>query len=314
MLVVVTRATALILSLCLASCGGASASAPSEPVAQVAETSPDEAHWQSWRDARRESLAGEDGWLTLVALVWLAPGELTIGSDPASDVVLPADRAPAHVGRLIVGTDVRFVAAEGAEVTIDGAPVTDTLLYSDLSGEPTHLALGSLRVHVIERAGRLGLRVKDQASPARESFAGLPVYAYDPRYRVRATVTIPDPPIVLGIVNVLGMQVDEPCVGIVRFEVDGAPLALAATAAGTRPEEGLFLMLRDSTAGEGETYPAGRYLEVEAPDASGQTWVDLNYLYTPPCGYTAFATCPLPPAENELAIPIRAGERYERSH
>ena len=239
---------------------------------------------------------------------------MTIGSDATCEVRLPADRAPAHVGRLVVGREVRFIAAEGVDITADGAPATDVTLHADLSGEPTRLALGTLRMHVIERAGRIGLRVKDQASPARESFGDIPAYDYDPRYRVRAHVIVPEPPRTLAIVNVLGMQVDEPCAGIVTFELEGVSLALAATASGTTPEEGLFLMLRDSTAGDGETYPAGRYLELPPPDANGDTWVDLNFLYTPPCGYTEFATCPLPPAENEIAIAIRAGERYERHH
>jgi uncharacterized protein (DUF1684 family) len=302
-------------SLCLAACGASSAAAPpsteTTPTTSV-ETGP--AEWTAWRAARRESIAGEDGWLTLIALVWLEPGEITIGSDPASGIVLPADHAPASVGRLVIGEDVRFVATPGVEVTSDGAPATDLVMYADLSGEPTRLAVGTLRMNVIERAGRRGLRIKDQASPAREGFTGLPVYDYDPRYRVHAHVTAPDPPRMVGIVNVLGMQVDEPCAGIVSFELDGVPLSLAAVPAGTTADEGLSLMIRDATAGEGETYPAGRYLEVEPPDANGDAWVDLNYLYTPPCGYTEHATCPLPPAENEISIAIRAGERYDRPH
>jgi uncharacterized protein (DUF1684 family) len=305
------RTFALFACLSIAACGASSASSPASTTPTTAPTDA-EAAWTAWRATRRESLAGEDGWLSLIALVWLDPGEVTIGSDPSSDVVLPPDRAPAHVGHFVVTTDVRFVAEDGVDVTSEGAAASDLTMYDDLAGEPTYLALGSLRMHVIERAGRLGLRVKDQASAAREHFAGLPVYDYDARYRVRARVITPDPPRMLGIVNVLGMQVDEPCVGVVELELDGVPLRLAATAAGDTPEEGLFLMLRDTTAAEGETYPAGRYLEVAAPDANGETWVDLNYLYTPPCGYTEFATCPLPPAENELTIPIRAGERYDR--
>lgn len=307
-----TQRSGSLVLLCsvLAACGAQSTAVRTAPAPEVDEV---QSRWAAWREARREALAGEDGWLTLIALAWLEPGETTIGSDPTSGIVLPADRAPSSVGRFIVGDVVRFVATEGVEVTSEGAPVTDIAVYADLAGEPTRLALGSLRMHLIERAGRLAVRVKDQASPAREGFAGLPVYDYDAHYRVRARVAAPEPPRMLGIVNVLGMQVDEPCAGIVSFELDGVTLSLAATA-GTTPDEGLFLMLRDATAGEGETYPAGRYLEVAPPDANGETWVDLNYLYTPPCGYTELATCPLPPAENEIAIPIRAGERYVRTH
>ncbi len=308
------RWLALTSCLCLVACGASSTSSPraeTTPSAPTEATVPSE--WTAWRETRREALAGEDGWLTLIALAWLEPGETTIGSDPGSGIVLPADRAPAHVGRFVVGDDVRFVAEAGVDITSEGAPATDVVLYADLSGEPTRLALGTLRMHVIERAGRLGLRVKDQASPAREGFTGIQVYDYDPRYRARARVAAPDPPRSLSVVNVLGMQADEPLVGIVSFEIDGTAVSLAAIAAGSTADEGLFVMLRDATAGAGETYPAGRYLDVAEPDANGETWVDLNYLYTPPCSYTELATCPLPPEENVLAIPIRAGERYARA-
>jgi uncharacterized protein len=305
----------LLLSMSsLAACGGASPPPPAlaTPAAQTGDVP---AAWNAWRETRRESIAGEDGWLTLIALAWLEPGEVTIGSDPASGIVLPEGSAPASIGRFIVGDDeVRFVAADGVTVTSEGVAVTDTVVYADLAGEPTRLAIGDLRMHVIERAGRLGLRVKDPSSPAREHFPGLPVYEYDPSRRVRARVTTSEPPRMLSIVNVLGMQVDEPCAGTVTFELDGVSLALAATAGGTTPADGLFLMLRDTTAAAGETYPAGRYLEIPPPDETGEVWVDLNYLYTPPCAYTSFATCPLPPAENELEIAIRAGERFESAH
>jgi uncharacterized protein (DUF1684 family) len=163
---------------------------------------------------------------------------------------------------------------------------------------------------LIARGGRFALRVRDVESPARASFGELPVYDYDPSLRVRARVREPEPGRMLSLVNVLGMQVDEPCIGVLELTLEGVAIALVASAGGETADDHFFVMLRDETASAGETYGAGRYLDVPAADASGQTWVDFNRLYTPPCGYTSFATCPLPPEENVLAIAIRGGERW----
>ena len=265
--------------LVLVGCGAAAIREPSEPSAA----------WDDWRAARREELVGPEGWLSLVGLFWLEPGESTIGSDPASTFVLP--RGPAYLGRVVVGDEVRFVGQDHDENLVLDAP----------------LALGDLRVMLIERGGRRALRVRDVESPARQSFGEIPVYDYDASMRVRAHVRAPEPGRMLSLVNVLGMQVDEPCVAILDLTLGASAITLVASDDG---EGGYFVMLRDATAGEGETYGAGRYLDVPAADANGETWVDFNRLYTPPCGYTSLATCPLPPEENVLSIPIRAGERY----
>jgi uncharacterized protein (DUF1684 family) len=286
------RATGLFLAFLISSCGAA----PPAPATSARSA------WEAWRAARHEELAGPEGWLSLVGLYWLAPGESVIGSDPASAIVLPS--GPARVGRVIVDDDVRFVA--DAAVTRDDAPITDVTM----SETDAPLVVGSLRILLIVRGDRRALRVRDVESPARRTLGEIPVYDYDPSLRVRARVRSPEPGRVLSLVNVLGMQVDEPCAALLDTSIGGVAITLAATDGEGGPEDRWFVMLRDTTAAEGETYGAGRYLDVPAPDASGETWIDFNRLYTPPCGYTSLATCPLPPEENVLAIPIRAGERY----
>jgi len=271
---------AIALALSLTSCGSA-AIAPEHDV---------RAEWDAWRAERRDELVGPEGWLSLVGLFWLEPGEHTIGSEAASSFVLPS--GPAYLGRVIVGDDVRFVGGDHDEVLAVDAPI----------------AIGSLRLVLIERGGRFALRVRDVDSPARTTFGEIPVYPFDPAMRIRAHVRAPEPGRMLSLVNVLGMQVDEPCVALIDLALDAHSITLAATDDG---EGSYFVMLRDTTSSEGETYGAGRYLDVPVADANGQTWVDFNRLYTPPCGFTSLATCPLPPAENVLSLPIRAGERYE---
>jgi uncharacterized protein (DUF1684 family) len=272
---------AIALVLLVAACGGATV----RPEGSALDD------WNAWRAERHEELAGPDGWLALVGLFWLEPGEATIGSDPSSTFVLPG--GPASIGRVVTADDVRLVTDDGEHVLAVG-------------GDP--IAIGSLRLLVIERAGRRALRVRDTESAARASLGEIPVYDYDPALRVRAHVRPPAPGQQLSIVNVLGMSVDEPCAGILDFAVAGTPVSLVTISG----DAGYFVMLRDATSDAEETYPAGRYLDVPAADANGETWVDLNRLYTPPCAYTSLATCPLPPAENVLAIPIRAGERWQR--
>jgi uncharacterized protein (DUF1684 family) len=284
------------LALVLSFVVGCGAAQPAVSDAHVA--------WDAWRAARHEELAGPEGWLSLVGLYWLEPGESTIGSDASSTIALPS--GPAHLGRVIVSDTVRFVAdADG--VTRDGAPVTATTLA------PTDapLAIGSLRIVLIARGDRIALRVRDVESPARQTLGEIPVYAYDPSLRVRAHVRAPEPGRMLSLVNVLGMQVDEPCTALFDTSIAGVPITLAGSDGGDGPDDRWFVMLRDATAAEGETYGAGRYLDVPAADANGDTWIDFNRLYTPPCGYTALATCPLPPEENVLEIAIRAGERWQ---
>jgi uncharacterized protein (DUF1684 family) len=173
------------------------------------------------------------------------------------------------------------------------------------------LEVGSLRMHVIARADRRGLRIRDRATPARAMFGGLPVFDHDPRYRVAARLVPAEPGEVLPIVNVLGMVVEEPLVGRLELELDGAQVSLLAIAGG---DGALFVMFRDATSDAGETYGAGRYLEVARPDASGSTWIDFNFAETPPCAFTSFATCPLAPRENTLPIAVRAGERNPPAH
>jgi len=302
----------LVVPAWLAACG---ASSP-RPVEPSTAGSSLEAEWARWRAERRESLAGPDGWLSLVALGWLDGPSTTVGSEPTAQVVLPADHAPPRIGRIELREGAAWLVPEpGVALTCDGAPIPSALaLTPDDPGPPTVVELGPLRMHVIARAGRLGLRVKDRESPARMHFGDLAVFPYDPALRVAARFEPAAEGATLPIVNVLGQQVDEPLAGRLHFAVGGRALSLLATWAGETAADGLSVMLRDTTSDEGATYGGGRYLEVAAPDADGATWVDFNRAYTPPCGFTDFATCPLPPADNELPVAIHAGERAPDGH
>jgi uncharacterized protein (DUF1684 family) len=96
-------------------------------------------------------------------------------------------------------------------------------------------------------------------------------------------------------------------IGTLRFSLDGQPRQLTAFSEVGQPISRLFVPFADATSGE-ETYAAGRYLELD-PTATGIYVVDFNTAYHPFCYYNEQYDCPFPPAENRLAVPIRAGER-----
>lgn len=267
---------------------------------------------EEFRAERLEEVNGPDGWNTLVGLFWLAPGATLVGSDPAAGVRLPADRSPPRLGTVWVeGDSARFEAAPGAGVTSGGAPVRALRLRSDLDGEQTVLAHGSLTLRVIRRGDRLALRVKDSEHPARSGFAGLRYFPVDTALRVHARFRPSERMDSVEIVNVLGMVEKQPSPGLIEFELDGRRHTLRPVLERGNPR--WFVMFEDSTSSS-DTYQAGRYLYVDPPDSVGRVVLDFNRSYNPPCAFTAFATCPLPPRENHLPLRVAAGELRPSGH
>ena len=266
---------------------------------------------EQWRAQREEKLRAPDGWLTVVGLSWLREGTSTLGSAKTSDVVLPAS-APATVGtvELTKGRAV-FHAAPGVAVKAKDRPVKDLELHSDKAGEPEVVTIGSVSMYLIERGGRLGLRVKDELSAARRGFPGLTWYPVNEAYRVTARFVPYQPTKQVPIANVLGMVEPLPSPGYAVFTLDGREVRLDPVLEEPDAKE-LFFIFRDATAGK-ETYPAGRFLYSAMPK-DGQVVLDFNKAYSPPCAFTSFATCPLPPKQNRLAIAIEAGEKKPPEH
>lgn len=263
---------------------------------------------EAWRAERVEGLKAEGGWLSLAGLHWLPEGESSIGSQPMGDVVLPAS-APARVGTVSRdGERVALELAPGVEAAHDGEPFRRLELSAGgVEGEPTVVELGTLSFHVIERGERIGLRVKDAEAPSRTGFAGIDSFPVDPRWRLDARFEPYDPPREIEVEDYSGGTQESTVPGAVVFEVDGTSHRLDAIDAGDQ----LFLIFADRTSGE-STYGGGRYLYADAPGADGRVVVDFNKAYNPPCVFTPYATCPLPPPQNRLDLPIEAGEKkYE---
>ncbi len=271
-----------------------------------AET-PFQAELAAWRKARNAALAAEDGWLTLVGLHWLRPGENAVGSDPEGSVRLEGPGIPPRALVLrLEGGAVRATAEPGAGVTVNGEGLSDRLLATDEAGRPDRLGIGGLRAHVIRRGDRFALRVKDPASPARARFRGVPCFPPDPALRVEATFTAYDPPREIPVATVLGTRVPMRVPGRATFRLKGRELVLEPVLEAPDSSE-LFFMFKDATNGRG-TYGAGRFLYTPLPK-DGRVVLDFNRAENPPCAFTPFATCPLAPRQNWLPVALRAGEK-----
>ena len=258
-----------------------------------------------WKQERNQELRTE--WLPLAGLFWLKEGESTFGSAPDNQVVLP--KGPAHAGVFAMkeGGKVGVVLNAGVKATVAGKPVHQTPLQTVPPGPQTILAMGDLRMFAIVRGARVGIRLLDLDSPAIQKFKGIETFPVDPAWRITAD-WVPSPGKKIPIINVLNdvTQTDSP--GLARFQVGGQTVTLRAV----EDENELFFIFADATSGK-TTYGAGRYLYTALPK-DGKVVLDFNKAHTPPCGYTPYATCPLPPAENKLKVAINAGERYNKQH
>lgn len=265
------------------------------------------------RSERSALLRSESGWLALVGLVELREGANSFGRARSNRAAIAYPTLPETLGTFTLRDGrVRFTAARGVAVTADGAPATKLDLASDRSGSPTILEHGTVQLFVIERAGRHLVRVRDRASPRVLGFAGLEYFpiADDWSFDARFEPYLPERRI--AIVNVLGYEEQYRLPGRVVFAKDGREWALdAVISPGGEPTE-LFLMFADGTTGH-ETYGAGRYLYTALP-RDGRVRVDFNRAINPPCAFNDFATCPLPPPQNRLALRIEAGEKKYAAH
>lgn len=282
------------------------------PLASCDRPAPDPAFLadtDAWHARRIESLRAPDGWLTLVGLHALRDGDNTVGAAPDRDVRLPA-AAPARLGLLAVHAGgLAFLAEPGADLRVAGggpvAPGVALPLRSDADGEPTVLETGPLRLHVIRRGARLFLRVKDRDSALRRDFRGVERFPADPRWRVTATLRTAARPLAVPVPDVLGGVSQETAPGVLCFRLAGRDCSLIPTG---EPGGPLFIVFADLTNGA-STYGGGRFLSADPPDPSGRVVLDFNRAYNPPCAFTPYATCPLPPEGNALPLRVEAGEK-----
>jgi uncharacterized protein (DUF1684 family) len=255
---------------------------------------------EQWRAEHQREIAKDFGWLTVVGLDWLKEGDNRVGADPSDEVVLPPGSAPQrvaviswHAGKAILHP------VPGVPLMLNGKPVTVAPLREDNDV----LAINHLQFFLILRGDRAGIRLKDNDSAARKHFPGLSWYPADPSWRIQAKFTPWPAPHALSFHNTIGQEEHEASPGYATFQKDGREFRLEPML-----DDGkLFFVIRDETSGK-TTYGASRFLYAE-PATNGVVVLDFNKAENPPCAFTSYATCPLPPPQNRLALAITAGEK-----
>jgi uncharacterized protein (DUF1684 family) len=311
------RATAVACAaLLLAGCTGDWPDPP--PIAEEVLL----AEHEEWRANRERRMVTPPGGAVLWMGLWDLPqGTVEFGSDPSLPIVLPAEDAPSSAGALrrvgqvvtlepAPGSDIRVRRPDPAEgdAVIEETVTGPLVLENDRSGNTTVLALGSLgmRVHAEPGTDRLWLRTWDEDSPMRESFVLPDYFDVSNEWRVAARFEPYDEPVFLRFPDVTGGEVEYRAPGELHFRKDGRSHSLIATAG--ENSRSYFILMWDSTA-TANTYQGGRYLRADLPDESGWTTIDFNRAYNPPCVFTAYSVCALPPRENWLELHVSAGEQ-----
>lgn len=259
---------------------------------------------------RLDKLRAPNGWLNLVGLHWLEPGENTFGSDSSNTIVFPAGKIAPKAGYfLLEDTVVTLVADPAAGIRHNGAAVGRLVQFHPDSARPIEASSGTLRWTIIRRESRLGIRLRDDDSELLKTFAGVERFPIDPELRVTAHLQVTDTIKTIAITNVLGQTTQQYSPGTLVFSIHGKTHRLDVL----DEEENFFIVFADSTTGE-ETYGGGRFLYVSKQSDQGEFVVDFNQAINPPCVFTPYATCPLPPRQNRLPVAIRAGEKNYGEH
>ena len=290
----------------------AAAAATMAVAAHAAPTS--DAGWRDdlaqWRTRAGASLTRERGWLSIVSRDEMGPGVYRIGAAPDNNVVLPKTLAPAYLGTITVGADkARLVLAKGQQMrTVAKDDLGEDFTARDLVTGATRLewvTAGRLSLQFVKRDdGKIVVRAADRESPRRKSFAGRVWYEPKAEFKVPARFVPHADGATIPIANVRGEISYEKVAGTLEFVLNGQTTTLDAL-----DDEGdLFIIFRDATS-NATTYPPGRFLVVEKPK-DGAWVVDFNKAYNPPCAFSAYTTCPLPPPQNWLKNDVSAGEKY----
>jgi len=264
---------------------------------------------EKWRQEREANLKKETGWLTVAGLSWLKDGTNTVGAGEKFDVRLTENFKQGKFGEIEFKNGKAVLkVANGIEAQADGKNISAPVdLVSDEKGKPTEIRTGTQTFFLIKREERFGIRLKDSNSEARRNFKGLHWFPVDESYKVAARLeAFPEPKEVM-VPNVLGGKFKMKSPGILKFSLKGKEYKLQPVDEG---DGTLFMIFRDKSS-ESETYKSGRFLYADKP-VNGEAVLDFNKAENPPCAFTPFATCPLPPPGNSLDVEIKAGEkRYD---
>jgi uncharacterized protein (DUF1684 family) len=298
----------LLFTLCslLFSCSKKKELTPAEVTAYEAEIN-------TWHAKRIDDVKAPNGWVNLIGLYWLEPGINSFGSGEKNNIVFPKGTLPEKAGYFLVKENtVSLTVEKGVDILSNGAAITNGIIFHPDSTKNPQLAYGSLRWNIIKRDTKLGIRVRDLESKALTNFKEVERFTIDPQWRLAARFEKADSLKTIDVTNILGQTTAQNSPGAIVFEWEGKEYKLDAL----EGKDEFFIVFADATTGK-ETYGGGRFIYVKKPGADGNTIIDFNKAYNPPCVFSPYATCPLPPKQNVLPIEIKVGElayHYDEAH
>jgi len=258
-----------------------------------------------WDVKRIESLKGANGWVNLAGLFWLAPGENKFGAAADNEIVFNDSRFPAHLGSFVLtDKEVIWKTAAGNEVYNKQQKVDQVSIFDISKQESVQLSYATFRWIIIKREDKIGVRFRDLDHPNLKTFQHIERYKPSTKWKFDATLE-PSLYASVSITNVLGQTYQMPSPGKIVFELDGKKYKLDAVDEGG---DELFILFGDET-NAAHTYESGRFMYIPKPDTNGRTVLDFNKAFNPPCAFSTFATCPLPPKQNVLPFAVTAGEK-----
>ena len=258
-----------------------------------------------WQAEYEKKLRADDGWLTLAGLFWLEQGENSVGVGNDFDIQLPKRLKAGKFGTIELDSGKATLKVEsGVDANVNDKPIKEIDLVPDTTGKPTIVKSNELEMLMLKRNEKFGLRIRDKKNPTRTSFSGVKWFPIDRKFEVEADFDAFGEDRDFMVLNVLDQTVQMKSPGILRFKIEGKEYSLQPALNG---DGRLFIIFRDPTS-KTSTYQAGRYLYSKMPE-NGKVVLDFNQAENPPCAYTKFATCPLPPQQNELDVELNVGEK-----
>lgn len=259
-----------------------------------------------WKENRYKSVTSPQGWLSVEGLYWLKEGENTIGRGSHNDIVLEnLGLNEAGVFTLENG-HLKLKPKHEAFMDSKMKPELDGTILHDGEGAPTVMNIDAYYMHVLKRGDRYGLRVKNTLAEKRFNFPEIPTYDIDANFVKYAKFVKAPIAQEMKIETVIGVDAEFKVAGYLEFLHEGRLKKLTAFEGTSRY---FFVIFKDETTGT-ETFGGGRFLDVKTEMDENQILkLDFNKAYNPPCAFSDYATCPLPPLENQLDFSVRAGEK-----
>ena len=260
---------------------------------------------ERWDVERLESVKSPTGWVNLAGLFWLNKGTNKLGSASSNELMFTKEGFPSLLGTFeLNGDKVKWTTASGNEVWYKKNQVDEMEVFNVDSISSPSLSYSTYRWSIIKREDKIGVRFRDLNNPALDALTHINRFDVNPKWKINAYLE-PSTFSSVAITNVIGQTYQQASPGKIVFEVDGKTYKLDAV---EETAELLQVIFGDETNGI-ESYPSGRFLYVTRPGPDGKVVIDFNKSFNPPCAFSPFATCPLPPKQNILPIRVEAGEK-----